>query len=98
MYTHVEVTAPSYAAWNVSKVASAVLAVKSDVFFSCVGILLRPAHTSHFASYGRSKIWEKPLRTYPLIVHHDPPPPLRACSLAAAMDILNGPATPHRIR
>ena len=36
--------------------------------------------------------------TYPLIVHHDPSPPLRARSLAAAMDIFNGPTKPHRIR
>ena len=35
---------------------------------------------------------------YPLIVHHDPPPFHRACSLAAAMDILNGPTKLHRIR
>ena len=40
----------------------------------------------------------KALRTYPLIIHHDPPPPLRACSLVAAMDILDGPTKPHRIR
>ena len=33
-----------------------------------------------------------------LIVHHDPPPSHRACSLAAAMGILNGPTKPHRIR
>ena len=36
--------------------------------------------------------------TYPLIVHHDPLPPLRARSLAAAMDVFNGPTKPHRIR